>query len=76
MVKRQKIRGLLATIKPVNEANIREWLKGRVNEISDVKGVFGELVFSQLALVEVIDKQTNGTVERIRTTRETFGRTC
>ena len=45
-----------------------KWLKGRVNEIGDVKRVFRELLFSQLPLVEVIDKQTDGTLQGIRTT--------
>ncbi|MBI3340104.1 MAG: hypothetical protein HY022_08235 [Chloroflexi bacterium] len=34
-----------------------------------MKRVFRELLFSQLTLVEVIDKQTDSTLQGIRTTR-------
>lgn len=54
---------------------VRKWLNGWVNKIDDVKSVFWELMFSQLALVEVINKQTNGTVQSIRTTWKTSRRT-
>jgi hypothetical protein len=39
-----------------------------VNEIDDVKSIFGKQMLSQLALIEVIDKQTNGTVQSIGAT--------
>ena len=47
-----------------------------MNEVGDMEGVLRELVFSQLALVEIIDEQTNCAMEGIRTTGETSGRTC
>lgn len=46
-----------------------------MNEISDMERIFWELLFSQLTLVEVVDEQTNGTVQSIRTTRKATGRT-
>ena len=46
----------------------REWLSEWVNEVSNMESVFGEALFSQLALVEIVDEQTNCTVESIRTT--------
>lgn len=47
-----------------------------MNEVGKVEGVFGELVFSQLALVEIIDKQTDSAMKSVGARRETSGRTC
>lgn len=47
-----------------------------MNEVGDMERILREELFSQLTLVEVIDKQTDGTVQSIRTTRETSGRAC
>ncbi len=43
-----------------------EWLTGCVNEIDYVEGVLWELLFFQLAEIEVIGKQTDSTVQSMR----------
>ena len=45
-----------------------------MNKVSDMEGILWEEVFSQLTLVEVKDKQTDGTVQCIRTARKATGR--
>jgi hypothetical protein len=60
-----------------NAIIIMDWecLKWWVNEVGDVKWIFRELVFSQLAMIEVIDKQTNSTGQSIWTTWKAARRT-
>lgn len=54
----------------------RECLNTRGNEVYDVKRILRILAASELTLVVVVNEQTDGAIQNIRTTRETAGCSC
>ena len=61
----------IETSKNNNKRIWREWLKWWANEVHHMSGIVGIALFVELSAVVTEGKQSNGTAERIRATRET-----